>query len=195
LLSEKAPKYGNDDDYVDSIAVEIARQYCQEVEKYKNARGGYFHPGLYSVSANVPMGMNVAALPSGRLDREPLADGISPAIGGDRNGPTSVVKSVSKLDHVIASNGTLLNQKFNPEALSTKAQLINFMNLIRVYFELGGWHIQCNVISAKTLREAQRNPEQYRNLLVRVAGYSAFFVDLDRSLQENIIARTEHASI
>jgi formate C-acetyltransferase len=195
LLSEKAPKYGNDDDYVDSIAVEIARQYCQEVEKYKNARGGYFHPGLYPVSANVPMGMNVAALPSGRLDREPLADGISPAIGGDRNGPTSVVKSVSKLDHVIASNGTLLNQKFNPEALSTKAQLINFMNLIRVYFELGGWHIQCNVISAKTLREAQRNPEQYRNLLVRVAGYSAFFVDLDRSLQENIIARTEHASI
>jgi len=195
LLKEKAPKYGNDDDYVDSIATEIARQYCKEVEKYKNARNGYFNPGLYPVSANVPMGLNVGALPSGRLAREPLADGISPALGGDKSGPTAVIKSASKLDHVIASNGTLLNQKFNPEVLSTKDQLIKFMNLIRTYFELGGWHVQYNVVSAKTLREAQRRPEQYRNLLVRVAGYSAFFIDLDKSLQENIIARTEHTTV
>jgi len=195
LLSEEAPKYGNDDDYVDSIAVEVAKHYCQEVKKYKNARGGYFNPGLYPVSANVPMGLKVGALPSGRLAKEPLADGVSPAIGGDRNGPTSVIKSVSKLDHIEASNGTLLNQKFSPEVLKTKDQLIKFMNLIRAYFELGGWHVQFNVVSAKTLREAQMNPEQYRNLLVRVAGYSAFFVELDRSLQENIIARTEHTTI
>lgn len=195
LLSEKAPKYGNDDDYVDSIAVEVAKQYCQEVKKYKNARGGYFNPGLYPVSANVSMGLNVGALPSGRLAKEPLADGVSPSVGADRNGPTSVIKSVSKLDHIEASNGTLLNQKFSPEVLKTKAQLVKFMGLIRTYFELGGWHIQFNVVSAKTLREAQRNPEQYRNLLVRVAGYSAYFVELDRSVQENIIVRTEHTTI
>ena len=190
-----APHFGNDDDFVDRIAVLVGRQYCTEVAKYQNARGGKYRPGLYPVSANVPMGLDVAALPSGRLARSPLADGVSPVAGSDHRGPTCVMKSVSKLDHLVASNGTLLNQKFSPSALSGRDNLIKFANLIRSYFELGGMHIQFNVVTAKTLREAQKEPEKYRNLLVRVAGYSAFFVDLDKSLQENIISRTEHVAI
>lgn len=185
------PKYGNDCDEVDSIAVYVGGQYCDEVAKYSNARGGKFRPGLYPVSANVPMGMDVGAMPNGRKSRTPLADGVSPSAGADLNGPTAVIKSVSKLDHMKASNGTLLNQKFNPEIMQTEEQLEKFMTLVRTYFELGGWHIQFNVVSAETLKDAQEHPEEYKNLLVRVAGYSAFFVDLDVSLQENIIARTE----
>jgi formate C-acetyltransferase len=192
-LLENAPKYGNDIDYVDEIAVMVAKNYCRGVEKYTNPRGGRYRPGLYPVSANVPMGMDVGALPSGRLARTPLADGVSPAPGADVNGPTSVIKSVSKLDHMLATNGTLLNQKFNPELLSNKEELMKFMNLIKVYFELGGMHIQFNVVSAETLRDAKLHSENYRNLLVRVAGYSAFYTDLSPMLQDNIIARTEQA--
>jgi pyruvate formate-lyase/glycerol dehydratase family glycyl radical enzyme len=192
---QDSPRYGNDDDYVDEIAVKVGKQYCEEVARYTNARGGKYRPGLYPVSANVPMGMDVGALPSGRQAREPLADGVSPEAGADRKGPTSVINSVSKLDHLIASNGTLLNQKFSPAVLSGRENLIKFAELIKTYFELGGMHIQFNVVSAETLREAQKLPEKYKNLLVRVAGYSAFFVDLDKSLQENIIARTEHTRI
>ena len=138
------------------------------------------------------MGMDVGAMPNGRKSGKPLADGVSPSAGADMEGPTAVVKSVAKLDHVKASNGTLLNMKFSPDILQTDEQIEHFMNLIRTYFELGGWHVQFNVVSAETLRAAQANPAEYRDLLVRVAGYSAFFVDLDKSLQENIIARTEH---
>ena len=193
LLCENIVKYGNDEDYVDLLAVDIASHYCEEVQRYKNARGGFFHPGLYPVSANVPMGQNVSALPSGRLACEPIADGISPSPGADRNGPTAVIRSVSKLDHLISSNGTLLNQKFSPEVLLTVESKYKFTQLIRSYFELGGWHIQFNVVPVETLRSAKKNPEKYRDLLVRVAGYSAFFVDLDPSLQDNIIDRTEHS--
>jgi formate C-acetyltransferase len=191
----EAPCYGNDNDYVDQIAVVVGKSYCREVSRYRNARGGKYRPGLYPVSANVPMGLDVAALPSGRRAKEPLADGVSPVAGADHRGPTSVIKSVSKLDHLVASNGTLLNQKFSPAVLSGRDNLIKFASLIKTYFELGGMHIQFNVVSAQTLREAQKEPEKFKNLLVRVAGYSAFFVDLDTSLQENIIARTEHAAI
>jgi len=189
---QSVPQYGNDIDEVDELAVHVGRQYCLEVRKYQNARGGRFHGGLYPVSANVPMGMDVGAMPNGRKSKTPLADGVSPSIGADRNGPTAVIKSVAKLDHMKASNGTLLNQKFSPDILKTDEQVELFMALVRTYFELGGWHMQFNVVSAKTLKDAQKNPEEYKNLLVRVAGYSAFFVDLDKSLQENIIARTEH---
>jgi formate C-acetyltransferase len=192
---QSIPKYGNDIDAVDEIATTIGRQYCKEVAKYKNARGGKFHAGLYPVSANVPMGMDVGAMPNGRKSRTPLADGVSPSAGADLEGPTAVVKSVAKLDHLKASNGTLLNMKFNPDILKTDEQIEKFMTMIRTFFELGGWHVQFNVVSAETLRKAQKNPEAYRDLLVRVAGYSAFFVDLDHSLQENIIARTEHKEI
>lgn len=188
---QAVPKYGNDCDEVDEIAVYVGRQYCDEVVKYANARGGSFKPGLYPVSANVPMGMDVGAMPNGRKSRQPLADGVSPSAGADMKGPTAVIKSVAKLDHMKASNGTLLNQKFNPDILKTDEQLEEFMALVRAYFELGGWHIQFNVVAAETLREAQKHPEEFKNLLVRVAGYSAFFVDLDISLQENIIERTE----
>ena len=188
---QNIPKYGNDSDEVDSIAVYVGEQYCDEVAKYSNARGGAFRPGLYPVSANVPMGMDVGAMPNGRRSKTPLADGVSPSAGADMNGPTAVIKSVAKLDHMKASNGTLLNQKFNPEIMKTEEQLEQFMTLVRTYFELGGWHVQFNVVSAETLRDAQKHPAEYKNLLVRVAGYSAFFVDLDSSLQENIIARTE----
>jgi len=189
------PKYGNDIDEVDLIAAEIGEHYCSEVAKYRNARGGMFHAGLYPVSANVPMGLDVAATPSGRYSMTPLADGVSPAPGADHCGPTAVIKSVAKLDHMVASNGTLLNLKFSPNTLKTPEQIRKFMTLIRTYFELDGWHMQFNVVSADTLRKAQEAPEKYKNLLVRVAGYSAFFVDLDLSLQENIIERTEFTEI
>lgn len=189
---QDVPKYGNDNDEVDAFATMIGRQYCEEVARYRNARGGKFHAGLYPVSANVPMGMDVGAMPNGRKSRTPLADGVSPSAGADLEGPTAVVKSVAKLDHIKASNGTLLNMKFNPDILQTDEQIEKFMAVIRTYFELGGWHVQFNVVSAETLRAAQKSPQDYKDLLVRVAGYSAFFVDLDRSLQENIIARTEH---
>lgn len=189
---QDVPKYGNDIDEVDAYATAIGRQYCEEVARYRNARGGKFHAGLYPVSANVPMGMDVAAMPNGRKSRTPLADGVSPSAGADLEGPTAVVKSVAKLDHMKASNGTLLNMKFNPDILQTDEQIEKFMTVIRTFFELGGWHVQFNVVSAETLRAAQKAPQEYKDLLVRVAGYSAFFVDLDRSLQENIIARTEH---
>jgi formate C-acetyltransferase len=192
---KEVAKYGNDIDEVDNIATKVGRQYCEEVLKYKNARGGKFHGGLYPVSANVPMGMDVAAMPNGRMSKTPLADGVSPSAGADRQGPTAVVKSVAKLDHMKASNGTLLNVRFNPDVLKTDEQIENFMTIIRTFFELGGWHVQFNVVSTETLRAAQKDPQEYKDLLVRVAGYSAFFVDLDQSLQENIIARTEHKGV
>lgn len=188
------PKYGNDIDEVDALATMVGRQYCEEVCKYSNPRNGKYRPGLYPVSANVPMGMDVAAMPNGRKSGMPLADGVSPSAGADMEGPTAVVKSVAKLDHMKATNGTLLNMKFNPDILRTDEQIEHFMTIIRTFFELGGWHVQFNVVSAETLRDAQKKPSEYRDLLVRVAGYSAFFVDLDRSLQENIIARTEFKS-
>lgn len=188
---KNAPKYGNDDDYVDRLGVMVGKHFCRQLEKYPNARGGRFHAGLYPVSSNVPMGLDVGALPSGRLSQQPLADGVSPAIAGDKLGPTAVIKSVAKLDHIAASNGSLLNQKFNPKVLETEEQLEKFMQLIRTYFELGGWHIQFNVVSAKTMRKAQERPEEYKNLMVRIAGYSAFFTELDPDLQNNLISRTE----
>jgi formate C-acetyltransferase len=187
------PKFGNDDDYADELARLGARIYCEEVEKYSNPRGGRFQAGLYPVSANVPLGTAVGALPDGRLAGTALADGVSPVSGRDVQGPTAAVKSVAKLDHEIASNGTLLNQKFHPTALKGENGIANLSSLVRTYFSLGGLHVQFNVISKDMLLDAQRNPEQYRGLVVRVAGYSAFFTALDKSLQQDIIERTEHS--
>jgi formate C-acetyltransferase len=192
IMLNQAPKFGNDDDGADELARLAARIYCEEVQKYTNPRGGRFQAGLYPVSANVPLGAVVGALPDGRLAGTPLADGVSPVSGRDLKGPTAAAKSVAKLDHEIASNGTLFNQKFLPNALRGETGLGNLAALVRSYFSLGGLHVQFNVISKETLQEAQRNPEQYRGLVVRVAGYSAFFTSLDKSLQEDIIARTEH---
>lgn len=190
-LLNRAPKYGNDEPYADSIAHDAAFIYCQEVEKYVNPRGGSFQPGLYPVSANVPLGAVVGATPDGRKSGEPLADGVSPASGMDQSGPTASVKSVTKLDHVIASNGTLLNMKFHPSALKGDKGLDNLVAVTETLFKGGGTHIQYNVIGKETLEDAQNNPDEYRGLVVRVAGYSAFFTSLDTAIQNDIISRTE----
>ncbi len=191
MLIQRSPKYGNDQDEVDMFAREAALIYCSEVEKYPNMRGGVFHAGLYPVSANIPMGRACGATPDGRLAGEPLADGVSPSAGRDLNGPTAAMNSVSKLDHAIASNGALLNQKFHPSALEREEGLANLGALVRSYFERKGSHVQFNVISRETLADAQNNPEQYKDLVVRVAGYSARFVTLDPAIQQDIISRTE----
>lgn len=195
MLMNKAPKYGNDDDYVDLLAKRALNIYCDEVDKYTNPRGGIFQPGAYSVSGNVPHGLMVGATPDGRMSREVISDGVSPSPGRDRKGPVAVVKSVSKIDHIRATNGTLLNQKFHPMVLSDQKGMQSFEDLIRTYLvDLGGMHVQYNVVSAETLRKAQCEPEKYRSLIVRVAGYSAFFVELSPQLQQHVIERTEFQS-
>ncbi|MBC3901680.1 glycyl radical protein, partial [Acetobacterium malicum] len=192
MLLNRAPKFGNDIDAVDNLAREGALIYCREVEKYKNPRGGQFQPGLYPVSANVPMGAGTGASADGRLAGTALADGVSPVSGRDLAGPTAAVNSVSKLDHFIASNGTLLNQKFHPSAIAGEAGLHNLSSLVRGFFDQKGMHVQFNVVDRAKLIDAQNNPEKYQSLVVRVAGYSAHFASLDKSIQDDIIERTEH---
>lgn len=191
-LINEAPKFSNDDDYVDLLTKEAAAIYCDEVSKYRNTRGGPYRPGLYSVSANVPYGLNVAALPNGRKSKIPLADGVSPVHATEKSGPTAIVKSVAKLDHEKVTNGTQLNMKFSPQALKRDKDRRQLANLIRTFFDLGGWHCQFNVISADTLREAQKHPDDYKWVIIRVAGYSAFFLELDKGVQDDIINRTEY---
>ena len=185
------PKFGNDIDEVDLFGREAAYTYTKPVEKYDNPRGGKYHAGLYPVSANVPLGMQTGATPDGRLAGTPIADGVSPAAGCDVNGPTAAANSVAKLDHGIASNGTLFNMKFHPSALKGTSGIEGFIALIRAFFDQKGMHMQFNVVSRETLRDAQLHPENYKNLVVRVAGYSALFTTLSRSLQDDIINRTE----
>ena len=184
-------KFGNDDDEVDSFAREMAYTYTKPLEKYKNPRGGIFQAGLYPVSANVPLGAQTGATPDGRLAFAPVADGVSPSAGKDVKGPTAAANSVSRLDHYIASNGTLFNMKFHPSALEGESGLESFVALVRGYFDQKGSHMQFNVVSRETLRDAQKHPEKYKSLVVRVAGYSALFTTLSKSLQEDIINRTE----
>ena len=191
LIDETCPKYGNDIYEVDMFAREVANTYTKEVEKYTNFRGGKFQAGLYPVSANVPLGGQTGATPDGRLAYTPIADGIGPASGRDVKGPTATANSVAKLEQGVASNGTLLNQKFHPSALAGMSGLTKFVALIRSYFDQKGMHMQFNVVTRETLLDAQKHPEKYKTLVVRVAGYSALFTTLSRSLQEDIIARTE----
>ena len=191
LIDETCPKYGNDIYDVDIFARDVANTYTKEVEKYKNVRKGIFQAGLYPVSANVPLGSQTGATPDGRLAFTPIADGIGPASGRDVKGPTATANSVSKLEQGVASNGTLLNQKFHPSALEGMSGLSKFVALIRSYFDQKGMHVQFNVVTKETLLDAQQNPENYKTLVVRVAGYSALFTTLSRSLQDDIIARTE----
>ena len=190
-LIEQVPKFGNDDREVDAFARDVAYTYTKPLQEYHNPRGGIFQAGLYPVSANVPLGAQTGATPDGRLAHTPVADGVSPGAGRDVNGPTAAANSVSRLDHGIASNGTLFNQKFHPSALSGEKGLDNFVALIRSYFDQKGSHMQFNVVSRETLLDAQKNPEKYKHLVVRVAGYSALFTTLSRSLQDDIIRRTE----
>lgn len=188
-------KYGNDDEEVDAFARDVAYTYTKPLETYKNPRGGIYQAGLYPVSANVPLGAQTGATPDGRLSGTPIADGVGPAQGRDKFGPTAAANSVATLDHFIASNGTLYNQKFHPSALAGAKSIDNFIAYLRTYFARKGMHVQFNVVSKETLLDAQEHPEKYRSLVVRVAGYSALFTTLSRSLQDDIIARTTQAGV
>ncbi len=190
-MIEDVPKFGNDIAEVDAFARDVAYTYTKPLESYKNPRGGIFQAGLYPVSANVPLGAQTGATPDGRYAYTPVADGVSPAAGRDISGPTAAANSVAKLDHFIASNGTLFNMKFHPSALEGISGLESFAALVRGYFDQKGMHMQFNVVSRETLQDAQKHPENYRNLIVRVAGYSALFTTLSKSLQDDIINRTE----
>lgn len=187
---DQVPKYGNDIEEADQFARDVAYTYTKPLNQYRNPRGGIFQAGLYPVSANVPLGAQTGATPDGRLANTPIADGIGPASGRDTHGPTAAVNSVAKIDHGIASNGTLLNQKFHPSALSGVEGLQKFCAFIRAFFDQKGMHMQFNVVSRETLLDAQAHPDKYRNLVVRVAGYSALFTTLSKSLQDDIINRT-----
>lgn len=186
-------KFGNDDEELDSIAAKLFRHYAKELEKYENVRGGKFIPGAYTVSAHIPLGEAVGATPDGRKAQEQLADGgLSPMVGRDHLGPTAVLKSVSKLDNYLTVNGSLLNLKFQPNTLKGQQGLNKFADFLMAFTKLKIQHVQFNVQSKETLVAAQKNPEKYSGLLVRVAGYSAFFVDLNKQIQDDIIARVEH---
>jgi len=187
----ETPKYGNDDDYADNLAVRIFESYFNAVNGRPNTKGGHHRINLLPTTVHIYFGKMIRTMPDGRKSTQPLSEGISPVQGADTNGPTAVIKSVSKIDH-LRTGGTLLNQKFTPQILASEDGIEKLVHLIRSYFRLDGHHIQFNVVDADTLRKARENPEQYRDLIVRVAGYSDYFVDLTPELQEEIIKRTEH---
>jgi trans-4-hydroxy-L-proline dehydratase len=193
MLLNRTPRYGNDNDYADELMVRVFEAYFNAVDGRKNLRGGEYHINLLPTTCHVYFGSVTGATPDGRKAWTPLSEGVSPVQGADRCGPTAAVRSVAKMDHV-RTGGTLLNQKFTPQVLATEEGLEKLVQLVRTYFKLDGHHIQFNVVDAATLRAAQQNPEQYRSLIVRVAGYSDYFCDLSKTLQEEIIARTEHES-
>jgi pyruvate-formate lyase len=193
MLLNKTPRYGNDDDYADSVMVALFDIYFNAIDGRKNTKGGAYRVNLLPTTVHVYFGSVIGATPDGRRAGLPLSEGISPVQGADRHGPTAVLKSVAKMDHV-RTGGTLLNQKFTPQLLKDDEGLDKLVQLIRSYFRLDGHHIQFNVVDAATLRAAQKDPEQYRDLIVRVAGYSDYFCDLGQALQDEIIARTEHQS-
>jgi trans-4-hydroxy-L-proline dehydratase len=193
LLWNKSPKFGNDDDYADGLLRWVFDSFYDEVNGRKNTKGGAYRVNYLSTTCHVYFGSVTGATPDGRRAWEPLSDGISPVQGADRFGPTAVIKSAAKMDHA-RTGGTLLNQKFTPQLLQGEEGLERLMQLVRSYFKLDGHHIQFNVVTAATLRAAQANPEKYRDLIVRVAGYSDYFCDLTKALQDEIIARTEQAA-
>lgn len=190
-LLNKTPKYGNDDDYPDEIMKSVFEAYYEAINGRPNTKGGTYRINLLPTTVHIYFGRMVGATPDGRKASEPLSEGVSPVQGADRNGPTAVIKSVAKMDHA-RTGGTLLNQKFTPHLLADDERIDKLAYLIRSYFKLEGHHIQLNVVDAQTLRTAQRNPEKYRDLIVRVAGYSDYFCDLNKDLQDEIISRTEH---
>lgn len=193
LLSNKAPKYGNDIAYVDELGAQWARYFTDRLKRYTNVRGGPYHPGMYTVSAHVPMGRNVGASPDGRRARTPLADGgLSPVYGRDLAGPTAVLQSVARMDNSFTSNGGLLNLKFLPEFFENEANIGKFASFLRTFVDLEVPHVQFNVLRREDLIAAKADPERYRSLTVRVAGYTAYFTELAGDLQDEIIARTAH---
>jgi formate C-acetyltransferase len=194
-MALKCPKYGNDDDYVDRFAVEITNSYHQEIRKYEDWNGQPFNSAFMGISNYIPAGAVVGATPDGRLAGTPLTEGCSPHTGTDVTSPTAAMKSVAKINHESHAGGTLLNIKLSPDALRTDKDLRNLAAMIRGYFELGAFHVQFNVISPETLRDAQQHPENYRDLLVRVAGYSTRFIHLSKEVQDAIIARTTYEAL
>jgi pyruvate formate-lyase/glycerol dehydratase family glycyl radical enzyme len=191
-LVNKVEKYGNDNPEIDALVKLATDVYFDAMLGFETYRGGPFVPALLPVASYVAFGMSTAALPDGRKSGEPLADGISPNYGADKKGPTAVMKSVCAIDHVRCGNGVIFNQKINPTAVETDEGMRKWADMIRGYINLGGGHVQFNIVSAETLRDAQKNPEKYKGLVVRVAGYSAFFNELAKEVQDSIIARTEH---
>jgi formate C-acetyltransferase len=192
MLVNRTPNYGNDEDYADRLAQQVFDIYYDALDGRPNTIGGCYYVNLLPTTSHIYFGSVLGATPNGRKALLPTSEGISPSQGVDRKGPTAVLKSASKIDHA-RTGGTLLNMKFSPASLS--GENLNFLvQLIRGYFRLDGHHIQFNVIDGKTLRAAQKNPEQYRDLLIRVAGYSDYFVDLARDLQDEIISRTEQST-
>ena len=194
LLLNKTPRYGNDDDEADGIMRSVFEIYFGAIDGRPNTRGGAYRINLLPTTCHIYFGAVTGATPDGRKAWTPVSEGISPVQGADRHGPTAVLMSAAKMDHV-RTGGTLLNQKFSPKILEGKMGVDTLVALIRSYFRMGGHHIQFNVVDAATLREAQEHPEEHRDLIVRVAGYSDYFCDLGRSLQDEIIARTEHSSL
>jgi pyruvate-formate lyase len=190
-ILNRTPKYGNDDDFADSVMQRVFEIYYNAVDGRTNTKGGEYHVNLLPTTVHVYFGSVTGATPDGRRAWTPLSEGVSPVQGADHKGPTAVLRSVAKMDH-LRTGGTLLNQKFTPQVLESDEGLDKLVQLIRTYFRLDGHHIQFNVVDAATLRLAQQHPEQYRSLIVRVAGYSDFFCDLSKTLQDEIIARTEH---
>jgi formate C-acetyltransferase len=193
LLLNRTPRYGNDDNYPDYVMMRLFEAYFKAIDGRRNTKGGTYRINLLPTTVHVYFGSVTGATPDGRRAWTPLSEGVSPVQGADRCGPTAVIKSVAKMDHA-RTGGTLLNQKFTPQLLKDDEGLDNLVQLIRAYFKLDGHHIQFNVVDADTLRAAQKNPQEYRSLIVRVAGYSDYFCDLGKSLQDEIIARTEHQS-
>lgn len=193
MLLNRTPKYGNDDDYVDDLMKEVFEAFYNEVNGRPSIKGGTYRINMLPTTCHVYFGSVIGATPDGRLAEQPLSEGISPVQGADRLGPTAVIKSASKMDH-IKTGGTLLNQKFTPKLVEGEAGLNNLFHLVRSYFRLDGHHIQFNIVSADTLKAAQRNPDNYKDLIIRVAGYSDYFCDLSKALQDEIIARTEHTT-
>jgi pyruvate formate-lyase/glycerol dehydratase family glycyl radical enzyme len=190
-LFNKTPFYGNDDDEADTIMQRVYADLFKAVDGKPNTKGGTYHLNMLSTTCHVYFGKVLGASANGRRAGLPISDGTSPSHGADRNGPTAVIKSLAKMDQA-KSGGTLLNQRFLPSVLKDQEGIEKFCHLIRTYFNLGGHHIQFNIVDSQTLRQAQKTPGDYRDLLVRVAGYSDYFVDLDADHQEEIIARTEH---
>ena len=196
IILHRVPKYGNDVEWVDQLGAKWARYFRHALTGYTNVRNGYYHTGMYTVSAHVPMGQNVGASADGRLSQTPLADGgMSAVYGRDIKGPTAVLKSVSRLDCHLTTNGGLLNMKFLPEFFSTETGISKFCSFLRAFVDLKIPHIQFNVVRKEDLIAAQKNPEQYRSLTVRVAGYTAYFTELAGDLQDEIIARTSYDNI
>ena len=196
MLLNKVPKYGNDVKWVDELGNQWACYFREKMKRYTNYRGGPYHTGMYTVSAHVPMGENVGASPDGRNALKPLADGgMSPVYGRDLQGPTAVLKSVSKLNNSCTTNGGLLNMKFLPEFFKTETGCLKFENFLRAFVDLKVPHIQFNVVRKEDLLDAKVHPENHQSLTIRVAGYTAYFVELAGKLQDEIIERTTYENI